>query len=68
MEEVTRHSFLVITENHRLLELPFIFDAFEEAYYESKRILKATVTTVVPLHINLVMRQLRFTSKLIRAY
>ena len=29
MEEVTRHSFLVITENHRLLELPFIFDAFE---------------------------------------
>lgn len=49
MEEVTRHSFLVITENHHLLELPFIFDAFEEAYYESKRILKATVTTVVPL-------------------
>lgn len=49
MEEVTRHSLLVITENHRLLELPFIFDAFEEAYYESKRILKATVTTVVPL-------------------
>ena len=32
-----------------MLELPFIFDAFEEAYYESKRILKATVTTVVPL-------------------
>lgn len=49
MEEITRNTVLVIADNHRILELSLIIDAFEHEYYETKKILKATVTSVVPL-------------------
>lgn len=52
MEEVTRNTIFVVVDNHRMFELPFIIEAFEHEYYEAKKILKATVTTVVPLSEN----------------
>lgn len=49
MEKVLQQTVAVVIENHRFQEFPYILDAFEEEYYEEKRILKATATTVVPL-------------------
>lgn len=48
-ETIVQRTITVVIENHRFRELPYIFNAFEEEYYEEKGILKATATTVVPL-------------------
>lgn len=52
MEKVLQQTVVVVIENHRFRELSYILDVFEEEYYEAKRIMKATATTVVPLSEN----------------